>query len=321
MKKTLLSFAIAMTLAASAQAQEAFKALGASIELGTTGVGVNLTMPVVTDHLFLSLGMNFPNYSYNSNFDVNTELNSNINTLNHNIDQLKSNPATQGIPEVQALNKLDNSKYHDKITVDGTAKLKMTNFKVMLEYYPSVNSTFHVTAGMFIGSGDLLSIDGTADQTSWNLLQQGIALNNQMRNIESKYPQIHGYSIDDFEGSLSYNIDGQTVFIDPSNNQANAKLAINKVKPYLGIGFGRAIPQKHRLGFQFELGCWFHGTPKLEGANVLNETESMLWGISHKVDSDKDVDDIAKTIKKVSVYPQITFRLTGRIFNFGGDKD
>lgn len=318
MKKTLLATAIALSAMVNANAQEAFKALGASFELGTTGVGVNFTMPVVTDHLFVSLGMNFPNYTYNGDFDIRTELNSNINTLNQNIDQMKSNPATQGIPEVQALNKLNNQGFNDKITVDGTAKLKMTNFKLMLEYYPSVNSTFHVTGGMFIGSGDLLEINGTADKTSWNLLQQGITLNNQIKNLENKYPQqVHGMSVKDFEGSLSYNIDGQTVFIDPSNNQANAKIAINNVKPYIGIGFGRAIPMKHRLGFQFEIGCWFHGKPKLEGANVMSEDESRIWAMSHSVDSDKDIDDVAKTIKKISVYPQITFRLTGRIFNFG----
>lgn len=317
MKKTLLATAVAMSVMASASAQEAFKALGASVELGTTGVGVNFTMPVVTDHLFVSLGMNFPNYSYNSNFDVRTELNSNINQINNGIDQLKQNPTTGNLPEVQALRKLDNSGFNDKITLDASGKFKMTNFKVMLEYYPSVNSTFHVTAGAFIGAGDLLEINGSADNRSWTMFQDGRKLNEQMAAIEKKYPNVPKYSIDNFDNTLCYNIDGQTVFVDPNKNAANAKLAFNSFKPYIGIGLGRAIPMKHRLGFQFEMGCWFHGKPKLDGANVMGETESALYNQKYHVDSDKDIDDVAKTIKKISVYPQITFRLTGRIFNFG----
>lgn len=317
MKKILLAAAVASAIITNANAQEAFKALGASIELGTTGVGVNLTTPVVTNHLFLSLGLNLPNYTYNGDFKVNTDLNKNINQLNNGIDQLKQNPATGSLPEVQALNKLDNSGFNDQVTLDASGKFKLTNFKIMLEYYPSASSSFHITAGAFIGAGDLLEINGSADNRSWTLFQDGRKLNDQMIALEKKYPNVPKHSIDNFDYTLSYNIDGQTVFVDANKNAANAKIAINSFKPYVGIGFGRAIPMKHRLGFQFEIGCWFHGKPKLEGANVLDEDESAVYNMMYNVDSDKDIDDIAKTVKKISVYPQITFRLTGRIFNFG----
>lgn len=316
MKKFLISAVIAASAMISANAQEAFKALGASAEIGTTGLGINLSMPVVTDHLYLSLGVNWPYISYSTDLKVMAELNNDINKLNKNIDLLKLE--YPNIHEVQDLRKLDNSKFNDEISFDASAKLRMANVKVMLEYYPSANYSFHVTGGLFIGSGDLLAINGRVDDDDWDLYMQAVELNEQIKEIENAYPeQVHDVSIPDIETSVCYNVDGQTVFLDAGYNSANAKLAINKVKPYLGIGFGRAIPKKHRFGYQVEIGCWFHGKPRLDGANVLSEEDSEIFNMYHHVGSKESLDNTAKLIKKVSIYPQITFRLTGRIFNFG----
>ncbi len=42
--------------------------------------------------------------------------------------------------------------------------------------------------------------------------------------------------------------------------EINTSIAPQKIAPYLGIGFGRAVP-KHRVGFAFELGTYYIGQP------------------------------------------------------------
>ena len=76
--------------------------------------------------------------------------------------------------------------------------------------------------------------------------------------------------------------------------------------PYVGIGLGRAVP-KGRLGFQFDAGVQFWGTPKvyIDGAN----------GKEQLTEEDTNGDDggAIKTLSKITVYPCISFRLVGRI--------
>lgn len=87
---------------------------------------------------------------------------------------------------------------------------------------------------------------------------------------------------------------------DDGNVQASIKTA--SFKPYLGIGFGRAVPKK-RVGFMFDLGVQFWGTPKVYCFD------------KRLTDEDTNGGDggIIKTISKIKVYPTMNFRICGRI--------
>ena len=52
MKKIILSLTV-LAAAVSANAQEAFRHLGVGFEAGTAAAAVNVSVPVVTDHLVL----------------------------------------------------------------------------------------------------------------------------------------------------------------------------------------------------------------------------------------------------------------------------
>lgn len=90
--------------------------------------------------------------------------------------------------------------------------------------------------------------------------------------------------------------------IPSENGQVKALVKANSAKPYLGIGFGNTIPQK-RVGFRFELGAMFQGTPRLH-----NTKGDELDDINI---NDADIIDL---VKKFKVYPVVAFRLTGRLF-------
>ena len=86
------------------------------------------------------------------------------------------------------------------------------------------------------------------------------------------------------------------------NGNISGGLKVSSFRPYLGLGFGRAIPKK-RIGFMFEMGVQFHNTPKVYTNN--GDLSDLT------AEADNDFTDI---IDKLTVYPVLKFRLCGKIF-------
>ena len=102
-------------------------------------------------------------------------------------------------------------------------------------------------------------------------------------------------------GKAGIVIGDQTIPVDKDGNIAGGLKAAG-FRPYLGVGFGRAVPKK-RIGVQFELGVQFHGTPKVyTDAGILGSTST---------DGD---DSFTKIIDKLTVYPVMKLRFCGRLF-------
>ncbi|MDR2854385.1 MAG: hypothetical protein LBV31_03665, partial [Prevotellaceae bacterium] len=86
----------------------------------------------------------------------------------------------------------------------------------------------------------------------------------------------------------------------------------NIVKPYLGIGLGKTIPNS-RIGFRFDLGVLYLGKIKFISDNV----EGANFTISSDQMKAEDVGDAALTLFKVvtaPVFPNMQFTLSYRIF-------
>lgn len=75
-------------------------------------------------------------------------------------------------------------------------------------------------------------------------------------------------------GGVAKNLNNYSVTITPKNDVKYGEIVLpkedvgnlvftfnsNEYAPYLGFGFGRAIP-KHRVGVGFDVGCYYHGNP------------------------------------------------------------
>lgn len=302
MKKIIFSLAaVAMALTANAQTEQmnAFRNVGIGVEAGLMGAGVELSMPVVTNHLVLVLGYNFPNLKYSTDFTFDAgNLNDEIDKLNSNVSMINAYGAS--LTPVSKLNE-------DEITVSADAKLNWGNFKAMLEYYPSENSGFHFTVGAMIGNEEFISLSGVADDYTQKAYTSALKLEqdyNAWKKSNASVIEAANLSLPEtnIKGSLRYNID-ETTYGLGDRCEVDAAIKIQKIKPYFGIGFGRAIPNK-RVGFQFEIGAWYHGTPEILSTNELDKYYEDADGF----------DGIGDIMSKVQVYPQVTFRLTGRIF-------
>ena len=83
-------------------------------------------------------------------------------------------------------------------------------------------------------------------------------------------------------------------------------IKVNKFRPYLGIGYGRAVPRK-RIGVSGDLGVMIWGKPRVFEKQTGTDQEAFRDDFGS--DSDKYYDFIAK----FPVWPVLTIRITGRI--------
>lgn len=78
-----------------------------------------------------------------------------------------------------------------------------------------------------------------------------------------------------------------------------------KISPYLGIGFGRTLGLKKKVGFAFELGGFYQGPPKLTIAatGLLSPTSNP---------DQQHAQRLEKQIDQYSIYPVLKFSLSYR---------
>ena len=162
-----------------------------------------------------------------------------------------------------------------KVNVEG--KASQNNFKVLFDIYPTKTTSFHFTVGAYMSRKTFLTVQNTEPflrPSDW-----GTA----------------GLQIGDYD------------ITSDETGTAKADLRVSKFKPYVGIGFGRAVP-KGRIGCNFDLGVQFWGSPSVYSRD---------WnGRMVKLESnDKDSDEgkALNTISKMKVFPVLSFRICGRI--------
>ena len=177
-----------------------------------------------------------------------------------------------------------NTDVNADVTIEGEQRtypvglegaLKRTTGSLLFNYYPFKKNTFFVTAGAYFGGSKLMKITGHSSEIANDLADAGKA----------------GIVIGD-----------QEIPFDKNGNVAGG-LEVSGFRPYIGVGFGRAVPKK-RVGVLFELGAQFHGTPELY-------TDEGTLSTSTIENAD---DTFTKVIDKLTVYPALKIHVFFRTF-------
>lgn len=159
--------------------------------------------------------------------------------------------------------------FHGTVNVEGDLG-RSPQGAVIFNVYPFPAGSFFIAAGAFFGSDKLIKIKGHSDELA------GV--------------------------SSSIEIGDYNIPVDKDGN-VRGGLKVKGFRPYLGIGWGRAIPRR-LLNFNVELGAQFQGKPQ-----VYSETGDLL-----ELGGEREENDFHDVIKYLKVYPTLTFRLTGKIF-------
>ena len=284
MKKLISICAALMCASAVLSAQEAFSHLSMGIEVGTTGAGIELAMPVISNHVVLKAGYNFPSLQRSAVEDFEMDF------VNSEIAEINAQLASAGAAE------RINTNFHD-IKVKIAPVLNLSSAKLMLEFYPFKKIGFHVTAGAYMGMTDeLIGLDVSTGEQFWSEFQ---ALKEEVAVLDAKY-QCGTVAEPKFNlGNSTYQVKARD-----GEGYLNAALNVAKIRPYLGIGFGKSVPDG-RMGLQLDLGVWSHGVPTLQSDNKV-AYDSSLESIV-----DQEYVDL---IEDFTFYPQVSIRFIYRIF-------
>lgn len=257
-----------------------FNHLGIGIEVGTTGIGFDLAAPI-GNYVQVRAGMSFMPTIKVKDIDVD------INGVNDDWNQFKNmiSSSPDLYPEAQKYKNVDLP--HD-LLIDG--KISMTDFKLLFDVYPSKKSSFHFTAGFYAGKSQV--VEAYTTNCAENL--EAVTYYNKVFAPQYGMEKI-GVELGDY-------------LLEPNGSVARAYLKTSGFKPYLGIGFGRAVPKTKRVSFACDLGVQFWGTPKIYMEQPGGEVRLQDEGL------DGDGGKIVKTISKITVWPCLSFRINGRIF-------
>ena len=197
-------------------------------------------------------------------------------------------------------NPIFNNKLPEKMDVEG--KLKNTTGHVLVDLYPGGGS-FHFTLGAYFGPDEIVSVYNKED----GFLSPITQWNEAVRNPDPSYASyIAGQEMIGAKiGKYFFTPDPA----DKGNVEANIK--VKGFRPYVGLGFGRAVPKK-RIGCQFDLGVQFWGKPEIVAPTYENGSYQKQKIEEGGVEGDGGA--AIKTVSKIAVYPVLNFRLVGRIF-------
>lgn len=299
--------------------------LDGSITLGTTGLGVDLAMPI-GNRVQVRTGFSFfPHYEQTMHFGV--EVGDDSDPA---VQDEKFNKLSQTLNEMFAF-EVDRN-------VDMKGKPTMKNFKLLVDVFPFQNKHWHVTGGFYWGPSTVAKAENAAyDGTS--LVSVSI-YNNLYDRVQASYESIKKMMEGDptdpipyikingqefFAGEDLYNKfqsygrmgvhlgdkkDGTPYIMEPdADNMVSCKIKVNSFRPYLGFGYGGKLSNRSdRNWISFDCGAMFWGgTPKVithDGMNLATDVDNI----------DGKVGDYVKFFKGVKVFPVLELRLTHRIF-------
>jgi len=256
-----------------------FDHLSGGIVLGTEGIGIEVAAPL-TYNFAVRMGYSFmPKFKYSKGLDLGLS------------DQDKAD---------MAAGTYKGAFLSPEVDLEG--KLNMGDFKLLVDWYPFRTSSFHATAGFFIGRGSVVEVT------------------NKKAFIKDGYDA--GIELGDASADVNHGMSRYTLKPDESGN-LKVEAKVNGFKPYLGVGFGRAVP-KGRVGVQFDFGVQFWGKPEVHGnMEYIDQSTGQTVLRYEKIDKSRiisqnkdyqDLKDAIKTIEKICVYPVLNIRINGRIF-------
>ncbi|WP_157603685.1 hypothetical protein [Polaribacter atrinae] len=142
----------------------------------------------------------------------------------------------------------------DEDVVDLLANIESSIIDLGIEFVPFKNSSFKLTAGLGILS------------------------------------KVNTNALITYTEDVKY---GDITITKENIGEINADVSWSGVAPYLGIGFGRAVPKK-RLGFGIEFGTYFTSSPDVEltATNLLSPTSNQKENLKEALDTFKFIPRI-----------------------------
>lgn len=342
--KKLFILSSLMLLWSNVSAQtDAFSHVDVGLNVGSTGVGVEVGVPL-GDMFRVRTGFTYiPRFHFYSDFGVE----SGDGTQFTNSNSL-----------AQKLGDLMHMKIDDR--VDMVKEPTQAQFNLLVDIFPFQNKHWNFTAGFFIGGATFGTAVNSLEDASTllgvnmynkfyvNTCQQksifdGVTMNgNPLPSVELDPKYVEKGLIGVPLGRFA---DGCKAMLVPDEyGVVRAEMVVNRFRPYLGVGYNTALSRDHKWNLQADLGVIFWGgKPKVYVDNVykidpskqgvypeythdivrLIDEDNEIWEVDEpldRVDMISDLHDIpgkvGGTVKRTSrlvFYPNASVTLSYRI--------
>ena len=335
----LLAAAMMASVTANAQMDrqpwDKFNHLNVGVTLGTTGLGVEASMPI-NNYLWVRSGLSFmPRMEVPMTFEI--QVGDDPKTSKAKFNRMSS-----------ALESFTGKPVSDNVYMTG--KAKMWNWNVLFDIYPfQQNLHWRVTAGFFLGPSNvaeafnqtesmasLVAVDiynnvydklhgkSKRELAGVKLIDLGpgyedvyMDLNMLLRMQEmfdnagrmGLYLGDYSHDITDEDGDVIHKKGDPYVMTPDDDHMVKADMKVNAFKPYIGFGYdGRLVKGNDRLHVGFDAGIMlWGGKPCLyahDGTDLINDVENITGKVGDYVDQ----------MSKLVIYPVANVRFTYTIF-------
>lgn len=216
-KITVLTALVACTsLQAQVDNYGVFNHFGADINVGSQGIGFDISTPV-TNYLEVSLGMNFmPDFKIDGDVDVN---------------DIKATYTYAG-------QQVNYNIPLDEVNIEG--KLGRTTADFKLNFYPfGKKNDLFIAAGFSFGGKKIAKLKGHNDEIGKFMRGEGVYATIPADAVKQVNAEIDKYEVD-------FNDNGDVI----------GDVRVHSFRPYVGLGYGRLVPKHRlgfrvELGCQF----------------------------------------------------------------------
>ena len=274
-----------------------FKHLEMSLTLGTSGVGLDVAMPV-SRFVQVRLGYDYVprlKKKFRMNLAGGSEAARQYNGQGNRI-RTKFDNIQQYLYEETGM------EIDDHIMLTG--QLTMHNLKALVDIYPGkYNKQWHITLGVYYGSEQIAKAeDASESQTTISLME----MYNQDYEEAAAGDKIKSYGrLTLYPGDRN----GKPCLVDlAEDGGVSVSVRTNAIRPYLGFGYtGRLVKSRDDWKVSAELGAMFWGgSPTLrmhDGTDLRDLTD--IYGT---------LGSCVKVFKALKVYPVLSVRFAKTIF-------
>lgn len=382
-KVTILLLALSMPVALLAQDKMTFPKrlaqknilnhMDIGVNVGTVGIGIDLAVPV-TNYVRIRAGYNYmPRVTINSDFSVKTQsgegvsdflkkfanatsqqeliakIEKKLEDYQIDISDPKYSKTKALFDYYNSMTPAEQSQLSAKDEVTAGLRPNLHQFKLLVDVMPFKNNKhWTFTAGIFVGP---TVVGDACNKEKETISLKTISAYNELYLLSCRGELPNGNHITTLENSgvAGFNLgnfkDGDMAFMVPdANDEARAEMEVNKVRPYVGIGYNTNLSRNKRWKLNVDAGILFIGKPhiyvnnvyKIDNSNINRDewkwdivrfdeekeefiTDKPLQNVDLTTDLDTSsipgkVGSMTRFISKFKVYPNISVGVSYRLF-------
>ncbi len=325
--KSVLIFSVFCFVSLGAKAQfmsykdRVFNHLDLGITAGTTGIGVEVASPL-GQYLRVRTGVDYmPHFSYMMNFGIRLG-----DDPQGKYDE--NGNLTQFGKLAGLLKDMTGYEPDDHATMEGHPTF--TNYKFLVDVLPFQNKKWRFTVGFYAGGSRVAEAENVIEDAStlfavslYNNLYEKVKNEEEIFMGAEFPPEIsekilsygtmgmilgsYSHDITDKEGNILHKKGEPYKMFPNEKNMVESYIKANKVRPYIGFGYGGPLRRNEKIDCSFDLGAMYLGD-----VHVYTHDGTCLSHDVHHYGS--SIKDYMNFFNNVKVYPVLNFRISYRLF-------